>query len=157
VCVYICMHIYTYICTHMYIYIHIYTEIYRRGLGIAQHTNSKPRNCSAVSFGLYKIFFYFEAFVHESTILSFHAPTCIAHPGAILFHDCWAVYDPPPTSRLYIIHRTILVITISCKGQGFLAPYAPPKFSYIQHTWWEGRGAPRPGNGSAHQLNVHKL
>jgi len=44
---------------------------------------------------LYKIFVYFEAVVHESTILSFAPPTCIAHPGAILLHDYWTVYDSP--------------------------------------------------------------
>jgi len=44
---------------------------------------------------LYKILFYFEAVVHESTILSPPPPTCIAHPGAILLHDYWAVYDFP--------------------------------------------------------------
>ena len=37
--------------------------------------------------GLYKIFVYFEAIVHESTILSCSPPTCIAHPGAILLHN----------------------------------------------------------------------
>jgi len=41
--------------------------------------------------GLYKIFVYFEAVVHEPTILSFPTPTCIAHPGAILLHDDWTV------------------------------------------------------------------
>ena len=46
-------------------------------------------------FGLYKILFSCEAVVHESTICSFPPPTCIAHPGAILVHDYWAVYDPP--------------------------------------------------------------
>jgi len=45
--------------------------------------------------GLYKRFFPCEAAVHESTILSFPPPTCIAHPGAILLHDYWAVYDSP--------------------------------------------------------------
>jgi len=45
--------------------------------------------------GLYKIFVYFEAVVHESTILSFPPPTCIAHPGAILLHGYWTVYDSP--------------------------------------------------------------
>ena len=49
--------------------------------------------------GLYTIFVNFEAVVHESTILSFAPPTCIAHPGAILLHDYWTVYnfpsDPP--------------------------------------------------------------
>jgi len=56
--------------------------------------------------------------VHESTILSFPAPTCIAHP---VQNYCTTIeqYSPhPPTSRLYPIHHTILVITISCKGRG---------------------------------------
>jgi len=52
------------------------------------------------------------------TILSFAAPTCIAHPGAILLHDYWAVYDPPLTACVYTIHHRISAITISCKGQG---------------------------------------
>jgi len=43
--------------------------------------------------GLYKIFFYCEAVVHESIILSFPAPPCIAQPGAIRLHDYWAAYD----------------------------------------------------------------
>jgi len=47
-------------------------------------------------FGLYKRFVYFEAVVRESIILSFPPPTCIAHPGAILLHDYWRVYDSPP-------------------------------------------------------------
>jgi len=51
------------------------------------------RHVRACSFGLYKILFYFEAAVHESTLLSFPPPTYIAHPGAILLHDYWAVYD----------------------------------------------------------------
>jgi len=56
--------------------------------------------------------------VHESTILSSPAPTCIAHPGAILLRGYWAVYNlPPPTSRVYALHHTLLVITKSCKGQ----------------------------------------
>jgi len=41
--------------------------------------------------GLHKIFVYFEAVVHESTILLFPPPICIAHPGAILLHDDWTV------------------------------------------------------------------
>ena len=44
---------------------------------------------------LYKIFVYFEAVVHESTIRSFLPPTCIAYLGAILLHDYWTVYDSP--------------------------------------------------------------
>jgi len=46
---------------------------------------------TSTQLGLYKIFVYFEAIVHESTILSFPPPTCIAHPGAILLHDNWTV------------------------------------------------------------------
>jgi len=46
-------------------------------------------------FNLYEIFFYFKAFVHESTILSFPAITFIAYPGAILLRDSWTVYDTP--------------------------------------------------------------
>jgi len=33
-------------------------------------------------------------------------------------HGYWAIYDPPSTALLYAIHHTILVITISRKGQG---------------------------------------
>jgi len=44
--------------------------------------------------GLYKRFVHFEAVVHESTILSFPPPTCVAHPVAIRLHDYWTVYDP---------------------------------------------------------------
>jgi len=46
-------------------------------------------------------------------------PTCIAHPGTLLSHDYWTVYDSP--SDLTFVCYTILVITTSCKGQG-----APP-------------------------------
>jgi len=38
--------------------------------------------------GLYNRNVYLEAFVHKSNILIFPLPTCIAHSGAILFHDC---------------------------------------------------------------------
>jgi len=44
--------------------------------------------------------------VHESTIVSFPPPTCIAHPGAILSHEYWTVYDSPsdlPLCMLYTI------------------------------------------------------
>jgi len=67
--------------------------------------------------GLYKMFFYFQSFVHESIVLSFFWPACIAHTVAILLHNYWAIYDPPPTSFVYAIHHRIVVIAISCKGQ----------------------------------------
>ena len=45
-----------------------------------------------------------EASEHESTILSFPTPTCIAHPGAILLHDYWAV--SAPTSDIPFVYHT---------------------------------------------------
>jgi len=66
----------------------------------------------------YKILFHFEAFVHESIILSLAPSTCIARSIAILLHVYCPIYDAPPTTLLYVTHHTILVILISCKGQG---------------------------------------
>jgi len=68
-------------------------------------------------FGPYKIFFHFKAFVHESILLCFPSPTCIAHTIAILGHGCFAIEYPPPTLFLNAIRHTILVMAISCKGQ----------------------------------------
>ena len=73
-----------------------------------------------VGFGLHKIFVSVEPCVYESNLLSFPAPTCIAHPGVILVHGYWAVHPPPSDLPFYAIHHTILVITISCKGQGYI-------------------------------------
>jgi len=75
-----------------------------------------PPPYSAAGFGLYKILFYFEAFVHESIILLLPPPTCIAHMVARLLQDYCAIFEPPPTDRYYAIHHTILCITILCKG-----------------------------------------
>jgi len=66
---------------------------------------------------LYKILFHFTALVWESIIRVLTPPTCTAYPIAILLHDYCVIYDPPPTPLLYAIHHTILVMTISCKGQ----------------------------------------
>jgi len=51
------------------------------------------RSClpAFIPFGLYKIFVYFESFVHEAIVLSFLPPTCIAHTVAIRLHDYWAI------------------------------------------------------------------
>jgi len=67
--------------------------------------------------GLYKILFYFEAFVHESMICLWPPPTCIARTIAIRLHVYRAIYDAPPTPLLYTIYHTILTMAISCKGQ----------------------------------------
>jgi len=59
---------------------------------------------------------------NQPSVHSLPPPTCIAHPGAIRFHNYWTVYDFLLTSRLYAIHRTILIMAISCKGQAL--PYS---------------------------------
>jgi len=57
--------------------------------------NYPHHGITASWLGLNKILLYFEAVVHESTIVPFPSSTCIAHPGAILLHDYWPVYDSP--------------------------------------------------------------
>jgi len=70
------------------------------------------------SLVLYKILFYFAAFVHESSIPSLPPSSCAAHTVAILLQYYCALYNAPPTALLYAIHHTILLMAISCKGQG---------------------------------------
>ena len=70
-----------------------------------------------VWLGLYKIFIYFKAFMHERIILFLPLPICIAHTIAIRLHDDCAIHDPPPTPLLNAMHHTQLVSAISCKGQ----------------------------------------
>jgi len=49
----------------------------------------------------------------------FSAPiTCKAYPIAILVHGHCAICASPPTPLLYAIHNIILMMAISCKGQG---------------------------------------
>jgi hypothetical protein len=53
----------------------------------------------------------------------FIAPPCLHCPHYTLWHDYCAVYDPAPTPLLlYATHHTILVMEISCKGQGVTLP-----------------------------------
>jgi len=66
---------------------------------------------------LYKILFYFKALLWESIILLVPPSTCKAYPIAVLLHDHCATYASPTDPSLYAIHRTILVMAISCKGQ----------------------------------------
>jgi len=128
------MYIYMYICKYIYVlpmYIYVYSIYY-----ISVHllhrylcsfpppicapssypSSSRPqvRNLVERSFSqavaLYKILLYFSSFVHESIVLSFFRPACIAHTVAIVLHGYWAIYNPPSTSLLYARHFTILVI-----------------------------------------------
>ena len=78
--------------------------------------------------------------MHESIVLSFRPPTRIAHTHtvAILLHNYWATYDPLSTSFLYVIHHTILVRTISCKGQHAHQrgrPLASPSPTPLRYRW----------------------
>ena len=89
-----------------------------------EYAGARPDFCSRllaisgqrqVCLGLYKIF----SCVHEAIVLSFYPPTSIPHTVAILLHEYLGNIRPPPsTSLLYAIHHTLLVIPISCKGQG---------------------------------------
>jgi len=54
----------------------------------------------------------------ESIIPSLLPPICVTLATAILLRDFCAMYELPPTLPLYAIHHTILIMTISCKGQG---------------------------------------
>jgi len=45
------------------------------------------KSIRAQALGLYKIVFYFEAFVHESIIRLLPLPTCIARTVAMILHD----------------------------------------------------------------------
>ena len=65
---------------------------------------------------LYKILFYFEAFVHESIML-LSPPTCTARTIEILLHVYCAIYARPLTPPFFARHPRILVMAISCKGQ----------------------------------------
>jgi len=59
----------------------------------------------------------FESVVHESTIRLPTSPTCIV---TLVQYYCTIIRQCTtrlPISRLYAKHHTILVITISCKGQ----------------------------------------
>ena len=67
----------------------------------------------AVRIGLYKILFYFEAYVHESMI--FFANTTFI--WALHHTHYCAIYCCPSTPRYCNIYRTLLSKTISCKGQ----------------------------------------
>jgi len=55
-----------------------------------------PAVAIGLGFGLYKIFVYFKADVHELTIIFSPPPTCIAHAGAILLDAYRTVYESPP-------------------------------------------------------------
>jgi len=111
---FIYLSIYLSVCLAIYIYIYTSIYIYLRWERVRACVPDRGRVCRSLAFTRYS-FTYSRA--HESVVLSFLWPACIAHTAAILWHDYWAIYDPPSTSLLYVTHLAILVITISCKGQ----------------------------------------
>jgi len=76
------------------------------------HDRTDPPRAWPLS--LYKTFVCFEAFVP-----SLHSSRPPALPTRLQY-DCTTIAQymtPPPTSLVYAIHHTILVMTISCEGQ----------------------------------------
>ena len=80
--------------THMYTYL-AFNHPLDRGLNRAAGPPHRQPQTHPACLGLYKIFVYIEAVGHESTTRSPPPPTCFAHPGALLLHDYWTVYDSP--------------------------------------------------------------
>ena len=66
----------------------------------------------------YKILFHFKALLWESIILSLPPSSCNAYPIAILLHGFCTIDAPQPTPPVNVIHHTLLVMAILCKGQG---------------------------------------
>ena len=68
-------------------------------------------------FGVYKILFYFEAYVHESIMVYSathpHCPHCCTTVARPLRN----IRPPSPTPLLYAMHHTTWAMAISCKGQ----------------------------------------
>jgi len=62
-----------------------------------------PPVIGALWLGLYKIFVYVEAVVHESNTLRPHPPICIGNTVAILLHGYWAVQHTFSTPLSYAI------------------------------------------------------
>ena len=93
----------------MYIYIY-YTYL-------SFHSKAHACECPELEFGLYKILFYFWAFVHESIQFFPHAPFVqAAHPTPSSPTRLRNIMFPPDPSFCNI-YNTILAMAISCKGQ----------------------------------------
>jgi len=71
-------------------------------------------------------------------------PPSNAYPIAKLPYAYCAIYAPPSTLPLYAIHHTILVMTVSCKGQNLAGQYTT---HYPIHTTCQGVN---PSTGHTH-------
>jgi len=76
---------------------------------------------------------------------SVHSPRPPALPTLVQYY-CTIIgqyMTPPPNSRLYAMHHTILVITISCKGQ-IIVPLGVFSISLYLHPPWVRTSRGRP-------------
>ena len=86
--------IYIYIYTSIYLYIYLYIYIY---------------------------IYIFRGFCTRiNTILCTHTPCLGTSPLPVIAHTIGQIYSSPPTPLYCNIYHTILVVTISCKGQTLL-------------------------------------
>ena len=108
---YIYIHIYIHTYKYIYIHIHIHTYIY-----VYVYIYIARGFACRVWLGLDQIFFHVLGFCARINPPFMPPPACIAHMVAILWQYYCAIFDPPPTPRVYAIHHTILCIAISCKG-----------------------------------------
>ena len=79
---------------------------------------------------LYKILFYFEAFVHESIILSLPTPTCTARTIAIRLHVDCAIYDVPPDPP-FVSHTPYNIGNGNIVQTPSHAPFGPGTLPYL--------------------------
>jgi len=103
-----------------------------------RQAGARPSTFGHARLGLHigrcKILFHFNRGLCAESQSSFLVSlfTRISHTIALLLHDYCAIYNLPPTPRVYAIRHTLLVMTISCKG-------------HISHDIRLGRSAPNLG------------
>ena len=100
---------------------HGYIDTYIPVGGAARSRRLDNHIVGQARIGLYKTFFHFCVCKNQSS-LYYLRPFRITHSTAIILHDVCVIYGLPPTLSLYALHHTMLVITISCKGQARRAP-----------------------------------
>jgi len=136
---YICIYIYIYIYLHaLFISIYLYLYVYL-SITISTHTHTH----TPISTHTYIHIYIFTctrssaphvpmarslAFTRSSRLCTnqpYFRPPCPPALPTLVQYYCATIgqYSTPlPTSRLYVIHHTLLVITISCKGQHVANP-----------------------------------
>jgi len=95
--------------------------------------------------------------VHESIVLFFLPPTCIGHPVAILLHDYWAIYTPPPLD----LPCVCLTPYMNCNNNLLLRLTSPALLALLRTRHRRGGGSRRSRWGrstsrSADRLEVRK-